>query len=141
LRSRPQADVIVEFITNGNNYRVPGRDAGNAPKRRCPANSNGICIAYLRESIRYWIAFLLEPKEVTKMKAIVMFGAVLALLGLIAFAMPSFNTEETKDVVKLGDLKVQAKTEEPHFIPPIVSGGAMVLGILLIGAGMVMNRQ
>jgi len=75
------------------------------------------------------------------MKGIVMFGAVLALLGLIAFAMPSFNTEETKDVVKLGDLKVQAKTEEPHFIPPIVSGGAMVLGILLIGAGMVMNRQ
>ena len=42
------------------------------------------------------------------MKGIVMFGAVLALLGLIAFAMPSFNTEETKDVVKLGDLKVQA---------------------------------
>ena len=50
------------------------------------------------------------------MKGIVMFGAVLALLGLIAFAMPSFNTEETKDVVKLGDLRVQAKTEEPHFI-------------------------
>ena len=33
------------------------------------------------------------------MKAIVLFGAALALLGLIAFAMPSFNTEETKDVV------------------------------------------
>jgi hypothetical protein len=121
-------------------------------KRRCPANSNGICIAYLHESIRYQPRepyargffsdrFLLEPKEVTKMKAIVMFGAILALLGLIAFTMPSFNTEETKDVVKLGDLKVQAKTEEPHFIPPIVSGGAMALGILLIGAGMVMNRQ
>lgn len=75
------------------------------------------------------------------MKGIVMFGAVLALLGLIAFAMPSFNTEETKDVVKLGDLKVQARTEEPHFISPIVSGGAILLGVLLIGAGMVMNRQ
>ena len=62
------------------------------------------------------------------MKGIVLFGAILALLGLIAFAMPSFNTEETKD-------------EEPHFIPPIVSGGAMVLGVLLIGAGVMMNRQ
>jgi len=41
------------------------------------------------------------------MKGIVMFGAVLTLLGLIAFAMPSFNTEETKDVVKLGDVKVR----------------------------------
>ena len=90
--------------------------------------------------------FFFEPlpinlEEATKMKAIVLFGAVLALLGLIAFAIPSFNTEETKDVVKFGDLRVQAKTEELHFIPPIVSGGAMVLGILLIGAGMVMNRQ
>ena len=75
------------------------------------------------------------------MKSVVLFGAMLAVLGLIAFAIPSFNTEETKDVVKFGDLKVQAKTEEPHFIPPIVSGGAMVLGVLLIGARMVMNRQ
>ena len=73
------------------------------------------------------------------MKAIVLFGAILALVGLIAFAMPSFNTEETKDVVKLGDLKVQARTEEPHFIPPIVSGGAMVLGVLLIGAGLMLR--
>jgi drug/metabolite transporter (DMT)-like permease len=76
-----------------------------------------------------------------EMKSVIIFGAVLVLVGLIAFAMPSFNTEETKDVVKLGDLKVQAKTEEPHFIPPLVSEGAMLLGILLIGAGVVMNRQ
>ena len=75
------------------------------------------------------------------MKSIILFGAIVALLGLIAFAMPSFNTERTQDVVKFGDLKVQAKTEEPHFIPPIVSVGAMVLGVVLIGAGMVKNRQ
>ena len=75
------------------------------------------------------------------MKSVIIFGAVLVLLGLIAFAMPSFNTEQTRDVVKLGDLKVQAKTEEPHFIPPLVSEGAMLLGILLIGAGVVMSRQ
>jgi hypothetical protein len=75
------------------------------------------------------------------MRSVIIFGAVLILLGLVAFAMPSFNTEETKDVVKLGDVKVQAKTEEPHVIPPLVSEGAMALGILLIGAGLVMNRQ
>jgi hypothetical protein len=77
----------------------------------------------------------------SKMKSVVLFGAILAVLGLVAFAIPSFNTEKTQDVVKFGDLKVQAKTEEPHFIPPMVSGGAMVLGVLLIGAGMVMSRQ
>lgn len=69
------------------------------------------------------------------------FGAMLALIGLIAIARPSFNNEETRNVVRLGDLKVQVRTEEPHVIPPVVSGGAVVVGVLLMGAGMVMNRQ
>lgn len=75
------------------------------------------------------------------MKGIVVFGAIIALLGLLAFAIPHFNTEETHDVVKLGDLKVQAKTEETHMIPPILSGGAILLGVLLIGAGLVLNDR
>jgi drug/metabolite transporter (DMT)-like permease len=75
------------------------------------------------------------------MKSIIILGAVIVLAGLVAFAAPSFNTEETKDVVKLGDLKVQAKTEEPHTVPPILSEGAIVLGVLLIGAGVLVNRR
>ena len=75
------------------------------------------------------------------MKSVVIFGAAVALLGLIAFALPSFNTEDTHDVVKLGDLKVQTKTQETHFIPPILSEGAIVLGVLLIGAGVMMGRR
>jgi hypothetical protein len=75
------------------------------------------------------------------MKSIVIFGATVALLGLITFSAPAFNTEATRDVVKLGDLKVQAKTEETHVIPPILSEGAITLGLLLIGAGLVMNRR
>lgn len=75
------------------------------------------------------------------MRNVVILGAVIALLGLIAFAWPSFHTESTEDVVKLGDLKVQAKTQQEHVIPPILSEGAILLGILLIGAGVVMNRR
>ena len=75
------------------------------------------------------------------MKSVVLFGAVIALFGLITFAWPSFHTEDTRDVVKLGDLKVQAKTQETHVIPPILSEGAITLGIVLIGAGVVMNRR
>lgn len=74
------------------------------------------------------------------MKSIIILGAVIALAGLVGFAAPSFNTEETKDVVKFGDLKVQAKTEQPHVIPPVLSEGAIALGVLLIGAGAWMNR-
>ena len=74
------------------------------------------------------------------MKSIIILGAVIALAGLVGFATPSFNTEQTKDVVKFGDLKVQAKTEQPHVIPPVLSEGAIALGVLLIGAGVLMNR-
>jgi len=75
------------------------------------------------------------------MKSIVILGAVVALIGLIAFAVPAFNTEQTRNVVDLGDLKVQAKTQETHIIPPIVSEGAIALGVLLIGAGLVMSDR
>ncbi len=75
------------------------------------------------------------------MKSIVILGAAVALIGLIAFAIPAFNTEQTRNVVDLGDLKVQAKTQETHIIPPVVSEGAIVLGVLLIGAGLVMTGR
>jgi hypothetical protein len=74
-------------------------------------------------------------------KSIVILGAGVALMGLITFAVPAFNTETTRDVVRLGDLKVQAKTEETHVIPPILSEGAIALGLLLMGAGLVMNHR
>jgi len=74
------------------------------------------------------------------MKSIIILGAAIVLAGLIAFAAPSFNTENTRDVVKLGDLKVQAKTEEPHIIPPVLSEGAFLLGVVLIGAGVLIRR-
>ena len=69
------------------------------------------------------------------MKGLVIVGAVLVLLGIIGFAIPVFQTKETKDVARVGDLKLQATETTSHVIPPIVSGGAIVLGIVLIGAG------
>jgi hypothetical protein len=75
------------------------------------------------------------------MKSIVILGAAVALIGLITFAIPTFSTEQTRNVVDLGDLKVQAKTQETHVVPPIVSEGAIALGVLLIGAGLVMTGR
>jgi hypothetical protein len=74
-------------------------------------------------------------------KGIIILGALIALSGLVAFAIPSFNTENTKDVVKFGDVKVQAKTQEEHQIPPALSEGAIALGVLLICAGAAMGRR
>jgi hypothetical protein len=62
-------------------------------------------------------------------------GVVIALLGFVAFAIGgfSFNQQETK--LQVGDLKVTANTERHVPIPPVVSIGAIVVGLLLAGFG------
>ncbi|HVC60663.1 MAG TPA: hypothetical protein VND19_09925 [Acetobacteraceae bacterium] len=67
-------------------------------------------------------------------------GAVLVLLGLVAFAVPEFTTQHTEDVAKVGPLKVQTTERTSHVVPPLVSGGALVLGVVLIGAGFYQKR-
>lgn len=62
-------------------------------------------------------------------------GVGLALLGLIGFAIPIFTTQQTNEVARVGDLKLQSTETTSHAIPPIVSGGTLVLGIVLIAAG------
>lgn len=67
-------------------------------------------------------------------------GAILVLVGLAGFALPIFTTQQTTDVVRIGDLKIQATESTSHVIPPLVSGGVLVLGIVLIGAGLFSRR-
>ena len=71
---------------------------------------------------------------------LVLIGAIVAILGLLAVAVPVFTTSQTKDVAKIGDLKVQTREETSHVVPPIVGPGAVVLGVVLIGAGMMARR-
>lgn len=74
------------------------------------------------------------------MNGVVMSGVALAILGLIGLAIPVFTTQQTKDVAKIGDLKVQTTENQTHVVPPIVAGGALALGIVLIGAGLYRRR-
>ena len=71
---------------------------------------------------------------------LVLTGAVLALLGVLAIAVPVFTTEQNTDVAKIGDLKLTAKEETSHVIPPVVGPAALVLGLVLVGAGFVVKR-
>jgi hypothetical protein len=79
-----------------------------------------------------------QPEE--HMKGIVIIGAILVILGLVGLATPVFTTSQTKNVATLGDLKVQATEQTPHSIPPLLSGGVMILGVVLVGAGLYRNR-
>jgi hypothetical protein len=71
----------------------------------------------------------------TSMTAPMIGGAVLVFLGLLGFAVPFFTTQQTTDVAKIGDLKLQTTENTSHAIPPLLSGGALVVGVVLIGAG------
>lgn len=62
-------------------------------------------------------------------------GAVLVLLGVLGLAVPYFTTSETKDLAKVGDLKLQTTESTSHAIPPVAAGGVLVLGAVLLGAG------
>jgi hypothetical protein len=74
------------------------------------------------------------------MKGLLLLGVALAILGLVGLAMPVFTTTQTKDVAHVGGLHVQADEQTSHVVPPLVSGGLIVLGLVLIGAG-VLNRS
>ncbi len=76
----------------------------------------------------------------TPMTGLMLGGAVLVLLGLLGFAIPYFSTQQTKDVAAIGDLKLQTTQRQSYTIPPLVSGGALVLGVVLIGAGLYRRR-
>ena len=70
------------------------------------------------------------------MNIIVIAGAILVLVGIAGLAMPVFNTTQNQEVAHIGDLHVDAKESTTHFIPPLVSGGALALGIILVAGGL-----
>jgi len=74
------------------------------------------------------------------MNGLTMAGAALVLLGLIGFAIPIFTTQQTEDVARIGDLKLQSTESTSHVIPPLLSGGALILGVALFGAGLYQKR-
>lgn len=67
------------------------------------------------------------------MNGLTISGTVLVLIGILAFAIPVFTTQQTTDVAKIGDLKLQTTESTSYVIPPVASGGALILGAALIG--------
>jgi hypothetical protein len=55
-------------------------------------------------------------------------------------AIPVLTTHETKEVARIGDLKLQTTEDRSFVVPPLASGGALVIGVILIGAGFYRKR-
>jgi hypothetical protein len=75
------------------------------------------------------------------MRSIAWFGAILALIGICGLAIPVFTTSQPKTVAAVGDLKIESTEQSTHVIPQELSVGALVLGIILIGAGTYAKRR
>jgi hypothetical protein len=74
------------------------------------------------------------------MKSLIPLGAVLAIVGLILLAYPFFTTQQTKDVADLGPVHVQENEQQTHMIPPILSGGVLAIGVVLLAGGLMKSE-
>lgn len=78
--------------------------------------------------------------SVGRPNGLVIFGAIVLIVGLVGFAIPVFTTQKTEDIARIGDVKIQSTENTPHIIPPLLSGGAIALGVILIGMGLYQKR-
>jgi hypothetical protein len=74
------------------------------------------------------------------MKSLIPLGAILAIVGLILLAYPFFTTQQTKDVADLGPVHVQENEQQTHMIPPILSGGILAVGVVLLAGGLMKSE-
>jgi ABC-type nickel/cobalt efflux system permease component RcnA len=75
-----------------------------------------------------------------RMNGLMIIGVILVVAGVLGFAIPVFTTQQTKEVARIGDLKLENTEDTSHRIPPILSGGALILGIIVIGASLYQKR-
>jgi len=75
-----------------------------------------------------------------RMNGLMVAGAILVLAGILGFAIPVFTTQKTEEVARIGDLAIQTTKDTSYSIPPLLSGGVLVLGLALIGAGVMQKR-
>ena len=76
----------------------------------------------------------------TRTNGLMTVGDFLVLIGILGFAIPVFTTQKTEEVARIGDLTIQATQNKSYSIPPLLSGGVLILGLGLIGAGVMQKR-
>jgi hypothetical protein len=69
------------------------------------------------------------------MKAATIVGILLIILGIVGFAMGGISFTHDKKDVDLGPLQVSHREKDTMPISPILSGLALVGGIVLVVAG------
>jgi hypothetical protein len=74
------------------------------------------------------------------MKQLIPIGAIVAVIGLILLAYPFFTTQQTKEVAHVGPLHVDENQQQTHEIPPILAGGVLAVGVVLLAGGLMKSE-
>jgi hypothetical protein len=69
------------------------------------------------------------------MKTPAIFGILLIMLGIAAFAYQSFTYTTTEKAIDLGPIQVTAEKEHTIPLPPIVGAVAIIGGVLFLMQG------
>jgi len=69
------------------------------------------------------------------MKTPAIFGILLIILGVAAFAYQSFTYTTTEKAIDLGPIQVTAEKEHTIPLPPIVGAVALIGGVVLLLQG------
>ena len=75
------------------------------------------------------------------MKQLIPLGAILAIVGFILLAYPFFTTQQTKEVAHVGPLHVEENEQQTHMVPPILSGGVLAIGVVLLAGGLLKSGE
>jgi drug/metabolite transporter (DMT)-like permease len=73
--------------------------------------------------------------EENVMRASLVIGVALILLGLVSFAHRGITYTTREKIVDLGPVEATAEKEKSITLPPVVGGVALAGGILLVIAG------
>jgi uncharacterized membrane protein YidH (DUF202 family) len=73
--------------------------------------------------------------EDDRMKALVLIGVVLIVLGIIALAYQGFTYTTREKIVDLGPLKASVDREKTVPVPPILGGLAVAAGVFFVWIG------
>jgi hypothetical protein len=75
-----------------------------------------------------------------KMRPLVVIGLILAVLGLVALAVPSFTFFTTERVADVGFFTIDISRPHTIVFNPIVGGVALAAGIVLVLVGLRSGR-
>jgi hypothetical protein len=69
------------------------------------------------------------------MKPIAIAGALLVIFGIVALAYQGLTYTTRDTVIDLGPIKATADRQHTIALPPVLSGGAVAVGVVLLIVG------